>query len=660
MSRVLLAHNSTYYPSSGGGDKSNRLLMEALAARGHDVRVVARVERFGESGHAQFLRDLAARSVRHEVIEPGAVRFSRNGVDVRTLTLDTHWRAFFSAQLDAFQPEVIITSTDDPAQLLFDLAVKSQARVMYLVRATIAVPFGPESSSVSAERTAKLRQADAAVGVSQYVANYCRTHGGLDAVHVPISLLEPGTPNRVGRFENPYVTMANPCAVKGIDIFLGVADRLPEVRFAAVPMWGTTTTDRAQLLRRPNVRLLEPFDNIDDLLALTRVMLVPSVWHEARSRMIVESMSRGVPVVASDVGGIHEAMMGVDYLLPVNAIEHYQPSVDEHMVPVAQVPPQNVEPWVETVRTLCASEPLWNALSDRSLLAALDYMRHLTAEPFEALMFDLLKRPKKPAISAAAGDRKKLLALMLKQRQAASNPWLPVTGAPPRLVCFPFAGAGTGPFRQWTLPVSTVPLLLPGRETRQGEPPIEDMASLVSSITAAIEPLVREPFAFFGHSMGAVVAYETARELRRRGLPMPVALFAAGARAPHFRRNWTPPPEPSEQEFLDELRRLEGLSLKVLDNPELLRLALPALRADARLYRNYVYAEDAPLPVRIFAYGGVSDPNVAPGHVEAWREHTTGGFEARIFAGGHFFIDTARDEFLRELSLRLRQAGLSK
>src|SRR5262249_28033468 len=161
-------------------------------------------------------------------------------------------RAFFEKQIDSFDPDVIITSTDDPAQLLFDLALRApRARVVHLVRATIAVPFGPESSMPSAERTARLRLPDAVVGVTEDVAQDCREQ--LDAVHVPIALMEPGTPPLVGRFENSYVTMVNPCAVKGIDIFLALADRLPHVQFGAVPGWGTTAEDRAQLEARRNI-----------------------------------------------------------------------------------------------------------------------------------------------------------------------------------------------------------------------------------------------------------------------------------------------------------------------------------------------------------------------------------------------------------------------
>src|SRR5206468_11813783 len=126
--------------------------------------------------------------------------------------------------------------------------------------ATIAVPFGPDSSSPSQAKSETLRRADAVVGVSEYVAAYVRQWGAMDAVHVPISLMEPGSyPGsypEVGSFENPYVTIVNPCAVKGIDIFVALARRMPQLQFAAVPTWGTNAQDLALLRTCPNVTLL--------------------------------------------------------------------------------------------------------------------------------------------------------------------------------------------------------------------------------------------------------------------------------------------------------------------------------------------------------------------------------------------------------------------
>lgn len=423
--RILLAHNSLYYPSYGGGDKSNRLLMEALAARGHAVRVVARVEHFGAEAHAALVRELTARGAapRHE---RASVEFQLNGVEVRILTRDPNLRAYFAAQVRAFSPDIIVASTDDPAHLMLEIALRSpRARVVYLVRATIALPFGPDSGLPSEFQTEALRQADGVVAVSEYVAQYARQWGGVEAIHVPISLLDPGGHPDLGRFDNRFVSMVNPCAVKGISIFLALAERFPDVEFAAVPTWGTTAADFTALRKLPNVSILPPVDDIDDLLRQTRVMLAPSLWAEARSRMILEAMSRGIPVMASAVGGLAEAMLGMDYLLPVNPVARYRPMVDELMVPAVEIPPQDVRPWAAVLERLLTDRAHYEQLAAESRLAALDYARNLNAVPFEAYLEKVLQSPRRRAgtrrqnvrapLSPLSGDRRRLLALRLKR-----------------------------------------------------------------------------------------------------------------------------------------------------------------------------------------------------------------------------------------------------
>jgi surfactin synthase thioesterase subunit/glycosyltransferase involved in cell wall biosynthesis len=610
--KILLAQNAVYHPAHGGGEKSNRLLMEALAARGHQCRVLAR----------------------------GAADLDLQGVRVR-VAADTQLRAAFIAEAAAFHPDVILCSTDDPAQLLLEPALASGARVVYLVRATLPLPFGPDCAFPNEAQTARIRQADAVVGVSQYAADYVLRHAGIDAVHVPISLMPCELWPDLGRFDNEFVAMVNPCAVKGIAIFLALADAFPAVRFAAIPTWGADAADRSALAARPNVTVLDAVEHIDTLLARTRVLLVPSLWAEARSRIVVEAMLRGIPVMAANTGGLPEAKMGVPCLMPVNPIDRYQRRLNERMVPIAEVPPQNVAPWIEALGRLLTDRARYDEVARQSREAARHYAESLSVEPFEALLSRTCGvSSDQPKVSPAAvlpseslsSEKRALLALRLRKRAPASA-WFPTAAAiaPPRLFYFPYAGEVGPP----AFPACAA--VLPGRAARIAEAPFQRMAPLVQSLAAAIERYLVQPFAFLGHSLGAIVAFELARELRRRNLPLPRRLIVSAARAPQFRRNHVPPPEPSDEDLLRDANLADDAAIR--------HDVLPALRADTHLYRHYVYSEDAPLPVPIRAYGGLDDPHILLAHLEAWREQTMESFALRQFPGGHFYLKEHRAEF---------------
>ena len=228
-----------------------------------------------------------------------------------------------------------------------------------------------------------------------------------------------------------------------------------------------------------------------------------------------------------------------------------------------------------------------------------------------------------------------------------------------RLFCLAHAGGGASMFRGWadSLPpeVEVCPVQLPGRENRIMEPPFDRLEPLVQALADAMDPYLSLPFALFGHSNGALIAFELARTLRARGRPGPVHLFASGRRAPDLPADRPPTHHLPEAEFLADLQELGGIPAELLEHRELLSLLVPTLRADVAIHETYVCAEQTPLACPITAYGGLSDPKVRRPQLEAWARHTAGPFVVRMFPGGHFYLHDDRPLLLRTLSTDLHR-----
>ncbi len=235
-----------------------------------------------------------------------------------------------------------------------------------------------------------------------------------------------------------------------------------------------------------------------------------------------------------------------------------------------------------------------------------------------------------------------------------SGRWLPAallhTDAHTRVFCLPHAGAGASIYRSWThelLPgLQLCAIQLPGREDRLGEAPIDNAVALVRELAAGLRPFLDRPFVVFGHSMGALLAFELACELRRTGLPLPAHLFVAAHKAPHLPFDQAPVHRLHPSAFRAELRRLEGTPDAVLANEELMQIAEPILRADFKLCETYVYQPVEPLEVPISVFGGASDPKVSVEVLQSWREHTRASMSLRVLPGGHLFLQSARAELV--------------
>jgi medium-chain acyl-[acyl-carrier-protein] hydrolase len=227
-----------------------------------------------------------------------------------------------------------------------------------------------------------------------------------------------------------------------------------------------------------------------------------------------------------------------------------------------------------------------------------------------------------------------------------------------RLLVFPFAGGSAGALRAWGgrlgPRVEPVPVLLPGRDSLFAEPSLVSHDEALEYVRRTVLPSVAEPFALYGHSMGARLAFEAARELRRLDGPAPLRLFVSGAPAPRF----GPPPATghlSDEAFVERLRQLAGTPEEVLANEELLAALLPRVRADFALAESYRYTPGEPLACPISVWGGTAD--VYPRErLEAWREETTGDFALTMLRAGHFFDGRALGDLLSGLRRDLERA----
>ncbi len=226
-----------------------------------------------------------------------------------------------------------------------------------------------------------------------------------------------------------------------------------------------------------------------------------------------------------------------------------------------------------------------------------------------------------------------------------------------RLFCFPYAGGGATIYRGWEnyLPpgVEIYAVQPPGRGSRFREPAMDRMDSLVVAAANAMQPLLDRPIVLFGHSVGALASFEMAHRLADTFGIHVSHLFASGARGPHLPRDRKNIHDLSEDDFITELKTLNGTPPEVLDNPELMRMISATLRADFAVAETYRASNKPPLNCPITVFGGLEDMLASREDLEAWKVHTTSSFDLWQLPGDHFFIHTSDSLILRILSREL-------
>lgn len=238
--------------------------------------------------------------------------------------------------------------------------------------------------------------------------------------------------------------------------------------------------------------------------------------------------------------------------------------------------------------------------------------------------------------------------------------WFPALrnqpGSDLRLIAFPYAGGGIPAFRSWPdlLPPSFELRVaqLPGRGSRYREPRFHTMEPAIEALEQSILPLLDRPFAFFGHSLGALLAFEVTHRLRLRGLK-PVHLFVSGRIAPQLTSRFPPIHHLSEDLFLEELKAFNGMSQAILDSREILEIVLPIVRSDFALLESYRYVKAEPLACPITIFGGWQDRQTNQKELSGWQEHTLHPSDLQMLPGDHFFIDSARATLVTSITSKL-------
>lgn len=397
--KILLTATASYAPPRGGATRSNLIWLDHMARSGHACRIVC-----GASGPGAELRY-------HESIAVLAI-----DEPARRIQTLRH-------EIKEFDPDWVLVSSEDLAHgLLREAQHCAPGRVVYLAHTPQFFPFGPASWNPERAAADAVTQCAGVVAIGRHMAEYIERELGRPATVIHPPIYGSGPFANLARFDRGFVTMFNPCAVKGVSIFLEAAARLPAHEFGAVLGWGTTSEDRHAILRLPNIRILPNARNIEDILARTRVLLMPSLWYEGFGLIVMEAMLRGIPVIASDAGGLKEAKRGTGYVIPVNTIERYQPAFDEHAMPKPVAPVNEIAPWIAAIEELTSDRDAYERESAASRRAAEQFVNALDAGEMERYLGTLRPAASKtqaaaPTIESLSPEKRALLLQRLHERR---------------------------------------------------------------------------------------------------------------------------------------------------------------------------------------------------------------------------------------------------
>ncbi|MCR9073185.1 MAG: amino acid adenylation domain-containing protein [Alphaproteobacteria bacterium] len=434
MLGLVLATNVPYTRFHGGANRSNKALAEALAARGHRVTVITPALSSPPQETLEEWR--SARLTEGASLKPTSdgYRFELNGVSVLAVADQGRMLPAFAEAVVRERPDWVLVSSEDPSQALLSAALDAApGRVAYLALTPQLFPFGPESLYPGEARTEMVRRCRLRLVLSKAAADYVERWSGVTAeIYAPPHF--GSGPFPVLGDPSGAALLINASQIKGLPIFLELARRFPGRRFWALPGYATTAADRAAIAALPNMEMRPNRPSLDDVLSGVSVVLMPSLWFESFGMAAVDSMLRGIPVLASDHGALPEALLGTRSPLPVRPIEGYRDSLEDNLLLQPVVPEQDIGPWRDALAALWDSPDEYpvisqsvrraaQAFADAGSVASVERLLEegsATAAPLAGSL-----RPSKPETSAGAtlspSQKSEMLRRVRERRSGAAR-----------------------------------------------------------------------------------------------------------------------------------------------------------------------------------------------------------------------------------------------
>lgn len=384
--RILMIQTDSMFPCFHGGSKANKRLMEAFAERGHEAFVLFSYT--DQHSDESFIQKLSSLLIDKEIESTyplsnrDTIRFNFRNVHYIGVRLESgRLLPFIRIHLNLLAPERVCISEIGGSlalpiyQLLDEL---ESGKIVYLPKTVECLPFGPYSVELNPIITQILKQKTHIITASHFVSEYIKKHADIRATPYYFPLYEKEIKFRQQYdIRNKYITLFNGSFWKGLTIFIACAKKLPQYSFMMVKGWGTKEEDLQSLVGISNISVCDFNPQVDIIFEQSLCVLAPSIWHEAFGQVVIQSMQRGIPVITSDKGGLPEAKMGTEYILPVPDGGGNMSPEERKLIDFEST----FSNWANAINNLCNNEKEWNRLSNHSYDAANRFIKNNTWDP---------------------------------------------------------------------------------------------------------------------------------------------------------------------------------------------------------------------------------------------------------------------------------------